>query len=271
MSITSPPPSRNAADGAVPADGRVSTEVAHAVATVRFEHPKGNSMPAALLRGLADAVRDAGARDDVRVVVLRSGDRGPFCAGASFDELVAISERGDAEAGREFFSGFSRVILAMLRCPKFVVARVHGRVAGGGVGLVAASDYAIGTQAAACRLSELAVGIGPFVVGPVIERKIGLAAYGAMAVDADWRDAAWAHRHGLFARLVPGTAELDAELDTLARRLAGYNPEAMAEIKRVAWSGTESWDALLADRAATSGRLVLSEFTRQAIAAFKGG
>lgn len=228
-------------------------------------------MPGALLRALAEEIRAAGERDDVRIVVLRSGDRGPFCAGASFDELVRISERGDADAGREFFSGFSRVILAMLRCPKFVVARVHGRVAGGGVGLVAAADYAIGTQAASCRLSELAIGIGPFVVGLVIERKIGRAAFSAMAVDADWRDAAWAHHHGLFARLVPGTAELDAEVDTLARRLAGYNPEAMAEIKRVVWTGTEDWDALLAERAATSGRLVLSDFTRQAIAAFNAG
>ncbi|GJG88246.1 enoyl-CoA hydratase [Gemmatimonadetes bacterium T265] len=252
-------------------DGHVSTAVDHGVATVRFEHPKGNSMPGALLRALADQIREAGARADVRIVVLRSGARGPFCAGASFDELVAISEAGDLDAGREFFSGFSRVILAMLRCPKFVVARVHGRVAGGGVGLVAAADYAVATQAASCRLSELAVGIGPFVVGPVIERKIGLAAFSAMAVDADWRDATWAHQHGLFARLVPGTAELDAEVDTLVRRLAGYNPEAMAEIKRVVWSGTEHWDPLLADRAGTSGRLVLSDFTRRAIAAFRNG
>ncbi len=256
---------------ATDADGHVTTHVDHGVATVRFEHPKGNSMPGALLRALADEIRAAGERDDVRIVVLRSSDRGPFCAGASFDELVAISERVDADAGREFFSGFSRVILAMLRCPKFVVARVHGRVAGGGVGLVAAADYAVATQAASCRLSELAVGIGPFVVGPVIERKIGLAAFSAMAVDADWRDAAWAHHHGLFARVVPGSAELDAEVSTLVRRLASYNPAAMAEIKRVVWAGTETWDALLAERAATSGRLVLSDFTRQAIAAFKNG
>ena len=252
-------------------NGRVSIDVNRAVATVRFEHPKGNSMPGVLLRALADAIAVAGARDDVHVLVLRSGDRGPFCAGASFDELVAISESGDGEAGREFFSGFSRVILAMLRCPKFIVARVHGRVAGGGVGLVAASDYAIATQSAACRLSELAVGIGPFVVGPVIERKIGRGAFNAMAVDADWRDADWAHRAGLFARVVPGVSELDAELDALVRRLASYNPEAMAEIKRVAWAGTDDWDTMLADRAAISGRLVLSAFTRRAIAAFKNG
>jgi methylglutaconyl-CoA hydratase len=255
----------------LPAEGRVSTAVEAGVATVRFEHPKGNSMPGALLRTLADQIREAGERGDVRIVVLRSGERGPFCAGASFDELVAISESGDATAGQEFFSGFSRVILAMLRCPKFVVARVHGRVAGGGVGLVAAADYAVAVEAAGCRLSELAVGIGPFVVGPVIERKVGLAAFSAMAVDADWRDARWAERYGLFARVVPATPELDAEVNTLVHRLAAYNPEAMAEIKRAVWAGTDGWDALLAERAATSGRLVLSEFTRRAIAAFKQG
>ncbi len=268
MSNTGSYPAQRPAD-APPTDGRITTNVVDGVATVHFEHPKGNSLPGALLRALADAVREAGERADARIVVLRSGERGPFCAGASFDELVDISVRADADAGQEFFSGFARVILAMLRCPKFVVARVHGRVAGGGVGLVAAADYAIATANASCRLSELAVGIGPFVVGPVIERKIGLAAFSAMAVDAEWRSAAWAEHHGLFARVVPGTAELDAEVDTLVRRLAAYNPDAMAEIKRVVWAGTDDWDDLLAARAATSGRLVLSSFTRRAIAAFK--
>ena len=252
----------------LPPEGLVATDVHDGVATVRFGHPKGNSMPGALLRALAEHVRRAGEDPAVRVVVLRSAGRGPWCAGASFDELVAISEAGDREAGREFFSGFARVIRAMQQCPKFVVARVHGRVAGGGVGLVAAADYAIAVEAASCKLSELAVGIGPFVVGPVIERKIGLAAFTAMAVDADWRDAAWAHQHGLYARVVEGVPELDSAVEGLARRLAGFSPEAMAEIKRMTVAGTEDWDALLAERAAISGRLVLGDFTRRAIAAF---
>jgi methylglutaconyl-CoA hydratase len=260
-----PPPA------ALPPEGRVAAELRDGVATVRFGHPKGNSMPGALLRALAEQIRVAGEDPAVRVVVLASDGRGPWCAGASFDELVAISEAEDREAGREFFLGFARVIRAMQQCPKFVVARVHGKVAGGGVGLVAAADYAVAVEEASCKLSELAVGIGPFVVGPVIERKIGLAAYTAMSVDADWRDAAWAHRHGLYARVVPGPAELDAAVDALAARLAASNPDAMAEIKRVVWSGTETWDALLLERADISGRLVLGEFTRRAIAAFKNG
>lgn len=267
--MTAPAAAAPAPADALPPEGRVVTAVADGVATVRFGHPKGNAMPGALLRELAAQIRAAGARDDVRVLVLASDGRGPFCAGASFDELVAISERGDHDAGTEFFSGFKGVILAMLRCPKFVVARVHGRVAGGGVGLVAASDYAIATAGASCKLSELAVGIGPFVVGPAIERKIGLAAFAAMAVDADWRDAEWARQQGLFAQLVADVTALDAAVTAMAARLAGFSLEAMAEIKRVVWTGTEDWDALLAERAATSGRLVLSQFTREAIAAFK--
>jgi methylglutaconyl-CoA hydratase len=256
-----------------PAEGQVITSVDAGVATVRFGHPKGNSLPGALLRALADAVRQAGEDPAARVVVLESdagpGGRAPWCAGASFDELVAISEAGDREAGREFFSGFARVIRAMQRCPKFVVARIHGRVAGGGVGLAAAADYAVAVDGASCKLSELAVGIGPFVVGPVIERKVGLAAFTAMAVDADWRTAAWAHQHGLYARVVPDAAALDAAVGALAARLAASNPEAMADIKCVGWEGTEDWDALLAERADVSGRLVLSDFTRRAIAAYK--
>ncbi|MDF1502041.1 enoyl-CoA hydratase/isomerase family protein [Roseisolibacter sp. H3M3-2] len=252
----------------LPPAGLVATETADGIATVRFGHPKGNSLPGAILRELAAQVRRAGQDPAARVIVLRSEGTGPFCAGASFDELVAIDS---PERGREFFSGFAGVILAMLRAPKFVLTRVHGKTTGGGVGLVAASDYAIATAGAACKLSELAVGIGPFVVGPVIEKRIGNAAFAQMAVDADWRDARWAHTHGLYATLVDDVAALDAAVDAMARRLAGFNPEAMADIKRVAWEGTETWDALLAERAEISGRLVLSEFTRSAIAKFKGG
>ncbi len=246
--------------------GHVDLAVADGIATIAFGHPKGNSLPGSVLRALAETVADAGRREEVRVIVLRSTGTGPFCAGASFDELTAIRT---PEEGQEFFSGFARVILAMLRAPQPVVTRVHGKTAGGGIGIVAASDYAIAVDAAACRLSELAVGIGPFVVGPVIERKIGLAAFQAMAIDADWRDAEWARARGLYARTVPGVAELDEAVAAFARRLAAANPEALAGIKRVCWAGTEEWDALLAERAAMSGRLVLSEFTRAAIERFR--
>jgi methylglutaconyl-CoA hydratase len=259
--MTIPAASPSAAD-----PGRVTSEIRAGVATVRFHHPKGNSLPAGLLRNLAAEVTSLGRTPSARVIVLRSEGTGPFCAGASFEELASIR---DAEAGKEFFMGFARLILAMRDAPKFVLARVHGRTVGGGVGVAAAADYAIGLDSASVRLSELAVGIGPFVVGPVIEKKIGPAAFQALAVDAsNWRDAAWAERVGLFARVVPSVAELDSVLDALATRLASSNPEAMARMKAIFWQGTEHWDRLLAERAEMSGTLVLSEFTRTAIAAF---
>ena len=248
--------------------GEVRTERAGAIATISFYHPKGNSLPGTLLRALADAVDAAGADPSVTVVVLRSEGDGPFCAGASFDELTQIA---DPDTGRRFFSGFATLILAMRRCPKPVVARVHGKVAGGGVGIVAASDYAIATRTASLRLSELAVGIGPFVVGPVIERRIGTGPFAAMALDAAWRDAAWGERFGLYARVCDDVAALDEQVAAIATSLAGANPEATRQLKEVFWEGTEEWEATLGERAAMSGRLVLSTHTRNAIAAFRKG
>ena len=245
--------------------GTVIVTAADGVATVRFNHPKGNSLPAALLARLADEIRRLGTLDDVHVVVLRSSDAGPFCAGASFDELKAIR---DSAAGKEFFMGFARVILAMTRCPKLIITRVHGKTVGGGVGLVAASDYAMAIETASLRLSELAVGIGPFVVGPAIERKIGLGGFSAMAIDTDWRSARWAEEFGLYSRVFDSVNALDSALDLFARKLARTNPDAMAKMKAVFWQGTEHWEELLEARAEMSGTLVTSEYTRNAIAAF---
>ncbi len=199
------------------------------------------------------------------MILLRSTGDGPFCAGASFAELTSIS---DAVVGKEFFMGFARAILAMTQSPKTIVTRVQGKVVGGGVGIVAASDYAIAVDSAAVRLSELAVGIGPFVVGPIIERKIGPGPFSAMALDADWRDAAWAERNGLYASIVHGVAELDAAVEARVDQLAKANPEALARIKAIAWHGTQHWPQLLEERAETSGTLVLSDYTREALAAF---
>lgn len=249
-------------------NGTVSSFVVDGIADVAFGHPKSNSLPASVLRALAEEITAVGQRDDVRVVLLRSYGTAAFCAGASFDELVAIS---DKTAGKEFFMGFARVIIAMTRCPKPIVTRVHGKVVGGGVGVVAASDYVIATEKAALRLSELAVGIGPFVVGPVIEHKVGPGAFSAMAIDADWRSAEWGERNGLYARMVENVDALDAAVPTFAKQLASSNPDALARIKKITLEGTDHWPELLEERAAMSGELVLSEYTRNAIAKFKNG
>jgi methylglutaconyl-CoA hydratase len=253
------------AHAALGPNGTVSSFVEDGIADVAFGHPKSNSLPAPVLRALADEITAIGQRDDVRVIVLRSYGTSAFCAGASFDELVAIGDKG---AGKEFFMGFARVIIAMTRCPKPIVTRVHGKVVGGGVGVVAASDYAIATDRAALRLSELAVGIGPFVVGPVIEHKIGPGAFSAMAIDADWRDAAWGERHGLYARIAENVDALDSAVPAFAKQLAESNPDALARIKKITLEGTEHWPQLLEERAEMSGELVLSDYTRRAIAKF---
>src|SRR4029079_19629609 len=205
--------------------GTVSSYVGDGVADVAFGHPKSNSLPSTVLAALAKEIAEVGTRDDVRVIVLRSYGTGAFCAGASFDELVAIS---DAAAGKEFFMGFARVILAMTQCAKPIVTRVQGKVVGGGFGLVADSYYVMALDSASLRFSELAVGIGPFVVGPVIEHKIGSGAFGQMALDAGGRDAQWGERDGLYARLVSTSAELDRATDDFAGMLAASNPDAVA-------------------------------------------
>ena len=247
-------------------EGDVSLAVDEGVGTIEFSHPKGNSLPGALLSQLADGMQLLGEDEATRVIVLGSGGTGPFCAGASFDELVSIENE---QEGEEFFSGFARVILAMIRAPKFVLVRVQGRAAGGGVGIAAAGDYTFAVKSASVKLSELSVGIGPFVVGPVIERRIGRGPFSALAVDTDWRDAAWCERHGLYARVSDDVDAMDSALGLLAGALRVSNPTAMYAMKRTFWQGTEDWDVLLAARARVSGSLVLSDYTRAAIARFK--
>jgi len=243
--------------------GTVATRVADGVGSVSFGHPKGNSLPAALLAELAAGITALGQDPRASVIVLRSEGTGAFCAGASFAELSAIA---DADSGTRFFRGFADLINAMRESPKLIVARVHGKVVGGGVGMVAAADYALATPAAQVKLSELAVGIGPFVVGPVIERRIGVAHYAALGIDATtWRSAEWAHQRGLYSELHPDLAALDARLAQLVSQLAASNPAATAALKRVFWEGTEHWRELLAERARLSGTLVVSEAARKTI------
>jgi methylglutaconyl-CoA hydratase len=245
----------------------VKSERHQGVTTIEFFHPQSNSLPAKILADLALAIKHAGDDPETMVIVLRSAGDRAFCAGASFDELAAISNQ---EQGLKFFSGFAHVINAMRNCPRMIIGRIHGKCVGGGVGLAAAVDYAIAAEGADVKLSELAVGIGPFVVGPAVERKIGLSAFSQLAIDATkWRNADWARRKGLYAELHPSVEDMDEAVRQLTATLARSSKEAMAEIKAICWKGTEDWDKLLVQRAAISGRLVLSEFTKSAIEHFK--
>jgi len=216
---------------------------------------------------LAHTITELGMDDAAKILVVRSSGERAFCAGASFDELVAID---NLQTGKVFFSGFAQVINACRTCPKLIIGRVQGKAVGGGVGLAAAFDYTLATQHAFIKLSELAVGIGPFVVGPAVERKIGVSAMSQLAINAtEWQSAAWAKSKGLFTEVYDTAETMDDAIEALANQLCQSNPEAMQQLKQVFWEGTEHWDTLLAQRAEISGQLVLSDFTKQAIARFK--
>lgn len=248
-------------------NGSLYTSINNHIATVEFGHPASNSFPAELLQRLTDELNQLGHNPEVSIVVLKSEGEGAFCAGASFDELLAVS---NFEEGAVFFSGFANVINAMRNCPKLIVGRIHGKAVGGGVGLASACDYAMATVDSAIKLSEFTIGIGPFVIAPAVERKMGKAALTELTLAAhEWKNAYWAQEKGLYAKVFETAKELDKELDFFTQKLASYNPEALDAMKKVLWEGTENWDTLLADRARISGRLVLSDFTKNALAQFK--
>lgn len=245
----------------------VRSETTSGVCTIAFYHPQSNALPHAILSQLAAAIENAGKDHSSDVIVLKSAGDRAFCAGASFDELLAISSEAE---GLAFFSGFADVINAMRQCPKFIICRVQGKAVGGGIGIAAAADYTLATRYASIKLSELAIGIGPFVVSPAIERKMGLSACTQLTMDAtNWRDALWAEQHGLYASVHEDADSMDEAIEQLARTLANSNPEAMRALKSNLWKGYENWNELLAERAAVSGKLVLSDFTREAISRFK--
>ena len=245
----------------------VDIKIEDGVGTIEFFHPAHNSLPSDILAKLAKTITDAGKNEAIKVIVLKSGGDRTFCAGASFKELIAIN---NAETGKVFFSGFANVINAMRTCPKFIIGRIQGKTVGGGVGVAASTDYCMATKFAAIKLSELNVGIGPFVVGPAIERKIGLSAMTQIAIDANsFYEAAWARDKGLFTKVFEDTKTLDKEVMAFAKHLCSYNPEAMKEMKKAFWEGTEHWDTLLVERAIISGRLALSEFTKETLKRFK--
>ncbi len=245
----------------------IKQELNNGIATISFYHPEKNSLPSDLLKKMSQIIEDAGKNEEIKVVILKSGGDKTFCAGASFQELCAIN---DEETGALFFSGFANVINAIRKCSKIVIGSVQGKAVGGGVGIAAATDYCLASQFASIKLSELTIGIGPFVVAPAIERKIGLAAFSQLTLDAtSFYSAEWALNKGLYSSVHENNVELDKAVFALAQNLANYNPEALTALKQILWKDTENWDELLRERAAISGKLVLSPFTKEALKRFQ--
>lgn len=247
--------------------GLLLTSIENKIATLEFSHPASNAFPAQLLHNLTNEITSLSTHPDVLVLVIKSQGSGVFCAGASFDELMAIANKNEGEA---FFAGFANLINAMRKCPKLIIGRIQGKAVGGGVGIAAACDYTLATKQASIKLSELAIGIGPFVIEPAVSRKIGKTALAEMTLAAhEWKTADWAKEKGLYANTFETIELLDEALIEFSSRLASFNPEALFEIKKVLWEGTDHWDELLKERAAISGRLVLSDFTKKALNQFK--
>ncbi|MEL4306971.1 enoyl-CoA hydratase/isomerase family protein [Joostella sp. CR20] len=248
-------------------DGSLYTKIENHIATVEFGHPASNSFPSVLLERLSAEFDKLSSNNEVHIIVLKSEGKKAFCAGASFDELIAVSS---LEEGKAFFSGFGKVLNAMRKCSKLIIGRIQGKAVGGGVGLIAACDYAIATEAAAIKLSEFTIGIGPFVIAPAVERKMGVGALAELTIAAtEWKNAYWAKEKGLYAKVFETITEVDVEIDLLTNKLAAYNPEALNAMKKALWENTNHWETLLTERAETSGKLVLSEFTKKALEKFK--
>lgn len=248
-------------------NGSLYTRIENKIATIEFGHPASNSFPSELLERLRMEFQNLSEDESVNLIILKSEGEKAFCAGASFDELMEIDTM---QKGKLFFSGFANVINAMRNCKKLIVGRIQGKTVGGGVGLAAACDYTMATEAAAIKLSELSIGIGPFVISPAVERKMGVAALAELTLAAhEWRNAYWAQEKGLYARVFESVKDLDKEIAIFTEKLASYNPEALFEMKKILWENTESWENLLQERAAISGELVLSDFTKNALEKFK--
>ncbi len=246
--------------------GTIQTHVENKVATITFFHPQSNSFSSELLNKLIDSINRFGKDSSVMLIVIQSEGNKSFCAGASFYELLEINT---LEQGKQFFSGFANLINAMRICPKLIIGRVQGKTVGGGVGLISATDYCFATEAADIKLSELSIGIGPFVIAPAVERKIGTSALSELTIDGNWKTAYWAQKKGLFTRVFENNRDMDEAIDILTQKLAGYNPDALMEMKKVLWKNTDHWDTLLLEGADINGKLVLSDFTKNALSNFK--
>ncbi|HKJ49833.1 MAG TPA: enoyl-CoA hydratase/isomerase family protein [Christiangramia sp.] len=248
-------------------NGSLYTNIENKIATVEFGHPASNSFPSILLDRLEAEINKLSENEEVNVILLKSEGEKAFCAGASFNELIEID---DLESGKKFFSGFANVINAMRSCKKLIVGRVQGKTVGGGVGLVSACDYAMATDAAAIKLSELSIGIGPFVIAPAVERKMGVGALAELSLAAhEWKNAYWAKEKGLYAKVFESIDDLDKEIELFTEKLASYNPEALTQMKKTLWKNTDHWAHSLYENASVSGELVLSDFTKNALAKFK--
>jgi len=247
--------------------GNITYTVDNHVAIVFFETESHNSLTLENLKTLADYFNKASEDKNVKIVLLKSGGK-TFCAGANFNQLLSIE---NFEDGKAFFMGFGNLILAIKKCDKIVVGRIHGKAIGGGVGLTAACDFTIASEFATIRLSELNIGLGPLVIGPMVERKLGLSGLSALSLNPkEWKTAYWAQQKGLFNEVFQTQIQADAYLATYIESMTNTSLQAMTIVKKMLWENTENWDELLESRAEQSAKLLLTRECKSEIAKFLG-
>lgn len=247
-------------------NGFVTQELKNNISEITFGTPKSNSLPGEILEKLAQTILESGKDENVKAILLKSEGEKAFCAGASFDELLEIEE---LEKSKIFFGGFAKVLNAMRNCGKLVVVRVQGKTTGGGVGIACAADYCFATKDSAMALTELNLGIGPFVIGPYVERKIGKSAYGAMSIDADFRSANWCEKHDVYHSVSENIQEMDEKIAAFMNKLSERSADALALIKKVSWEGSEHFDQLMPERILMSASLILEDSAKKNIELIK--
>jgi methylglutaconyl-CoA hydratase len=244
----------------------VISEIKNSISIITFGTPKSNSLPGEILEKLAQTILDEGSKNEVKAILLKSDGDKSFCAGASFDELLEIEE---LEKSKIFFGGFAKVLNAMRNCGKLVIVRVQGKTTGGGVGIACAADYCFATEEAAMALTELNLGIGPFVIGPFVERKVGKSAYSAMSIDADFRSADWCEKHDVYHSVSENIEIMDVEINAFMEKLSTRSSDALALIKKVSWEGTEHFEQLMPERILMSASLILEDSAKENIGKIK--
>ncbi|MGV8916071.1 MAG: enoyl-CoA hydratase/isomerase family protein [Kaistella sp.] len=247
-------------------NGFVNQELKNTISEITFGHPKSNSLPGEILEKLAQTILESGKDQNVKAILLKSEGERAFCAGASFDELLEIEE---LEKSKIFFGGFAKVLNAMRSCGKLVIVRVQGKTTGGGVGIACAADYCFATKDSAMALTELNLGIGPFVIGPYVERKMGKSAYAAMSIDADFRSADWCQRHDVYHSVSENIEKMDEEINVFMEKLSTRSSDALVLIKKVSWEGTEHFEQLMPERILMSASLILEDSAKENIGKIK--
>lgn len=244
----------------------VHTQIENSIAKIQFYNPASNACDPSMLAQMVHAFNTLSANSQVKVILLSSKGNKAFCAGAS---ITHLSELKDMKAATDFFSGFGRLILSMKNCNKIIVTSVQGKAVGGGVGIIAASDYVIATENSGLRLSELMIGIGPLVIAPAVIRKVGVAHFSQLSLKpSTWKDAKWGAAHGLFNELVTDGDSLENVTVDYCNSLASYSAQALSALKSVLWQGTEHWEELLYENAAKTATLSLSEDAQESFKKF---